>query len=171
VAVRRLRRGEGANIRELRLRALTDAPSAFGSSLAEEIAYPVQHWNALAEQSESAAEGVVFVAVAGSSWLGMAGGYVSREDVTLASVWGMWVDPLVRRRGLGRQLLQAVLAWAGSCGVIRIELSVSDRAPGATALYSQLGFTPTGAHGQLRSDPSIEEIAMARTLHTSDSAP
>ncbi len=131
----------------------------------------MEHWNALTEQSESAADGVVFVALDGSSWLGMAGGYASREDVTLASVWGMWVDPLARRQGLGRQLLQAVLTWAHSRSVIRLELSVSDRAPGATALYSQLGFTPTGERGQLRSDPSIEEIAMARTLRTSDSVP
>jgi ribosomal protein S18 acetylase RimI-like enzyme len=164
VIIRRLKQDEGERLRDLRLRALRDAPSAFGSSFGEENLFPQEQWSTLAEQSEAADYGVVFVAIDGSSWLGMAGGYTGQEDSRIASVWGMWVDPPSRRRGVGRQLLQAVIDWAMERGAISAVLSVSDRAPQAAALYRELGFTPTGQSGHLRSDPSIEETVMARTI-------
>jgi len=61
------------------LGALTDAPYAFGSSFAREVEYPPEHWEKLAEQSESGERGVVFVLIDGTRWLGMAGGYLGTE--------------------------------------------------------------------------------------------
>jgi GNAT superfamily N-acetyltransferase len=175
MTVRRVRRGEGASIRELRLRALADAPYAFGSSFVEESEYPPERWDVLAAQSASAETAVVIVAIGDqAAWLGMAGCYVGEHDVTMASVWGMWVDGAVRRRGLGRRLLENVVEWAHSRGVVRLELSVSDRAPGAAALYGTLGFAPTGEQRPLRSDASITEIVMARqplAVRMADSLP
>jgi len=162
--VQQLRLGEGGKIRALRLGALSDAPYAFGSSFAQEAAYPPEHWDALAEQSESGEHGVVFVAIDGTRWLGMAGGYLGEENPSVASVWGMWVDASVRRHGCGRQLLQAVRDWASARGAVRLELSVTDRATAAAALYRELGFTATGELRPLASDPSINELLMTRPL-------
>jgi GNAT superfamily N-acetyltransferase len=191
MTVRRLRCGEGERIRALRLGALADAPYAFGSSFAREVEYPLEHWDALAEQSESGERGVVFVAIGGTRWLGMAGGYLGVEgdgertegdgevndkerkgghkeekegNPPVASIWGMWVDASVRRHGCGRRLLQAVRDWASARGAVRLELSVTDRAPAAAALYRGLGFSETGEARSLTSDPSIMEFSMTQSL-------
>jgi GNAT superfamily N-acetyltransferase len=189
--VRRLRLGEGKRIRALRLDALSDAPYAFGSSFTRELEYPLEHWEKLAEQSESGERGVVFVAIDGTRWLGMAGGYFgvgeegertegdgevndkegkggNREeeeaDPPVASIWGMWVNASVRRHGCGRQLLLAIRDWASARGAVRLELSVTDRAPAAAALYREIGFSQTGEARPLASDPSIMEFSMTQSL-------
>jgi GNAT superfamily N-acetyltransferase len=162
--VQRLRRKEGERVRALRLAALSDAPSSFGSSFAREVDYPLEHWDALADQSESGERLVVFVAVDGACRLGMAGGHLRDEDPLVATLWGMWVDADARRHGIGRQLLEAVRVWAAARGAVRLELSVTDRAPAAAALYRELGFSATGESGPLASNPSINECSMTQSL-------
>ncbi|MDA8254875.1 MAG: GNAT family N-acetyltransferase [Betaproteobacteria bacterium] len=57
------------------------------------------------------------------------------EDVVVHEDW--------RGRGLGRALLDAVLAWARSQGAVRAQLLVDlDNAP-ALAFYDRLGWRPT----------------------------
>lgn len=53
---------------------------------------------------------------------------------------GMGVHPDYRRRGIGRQLLQACIAKAWRKGVTRIELEARADNAHAIALYRQLGF-------------------------------
>jgi GNAT superfamily N-acetyltransferase len=164
MTVQRLGHGDGRKLRALRLAALSDAPDAFGSSFAREVEYPPKRWEALAAQSASGERLVVFVAVDGARWLGMAGGHLREDDPSVADVWGTWVDASVRRHGLGHQLLEAIRGWASTRGVARLELSVTDRAPAAAALYRALGFLDTGEAHPLDSDPSITERSMTRSL-------
>jgi acetyltransferase (GNAT) family protein len=84
------------------------------SSLAEERDDPPELWDALADLSESADTGVVFIAVEQSAWLGMAGGYVHKQDRSVATVWGMWVEGPVRRREIARRVLE----WPSSCAAL-----------------------------------------------------
>ncbi|MGE3267554.1 MAG: GNAT family N-acetyltransferase [Chloroflexota bacterium] len=52
----------------------------------------------------------------------------------------MWTDPEHRRKGLGRQVVEAILAWGRSNGVTRFTLHASkDGRP----LYELFGFRPT----------------------------
>jgi GNAT superfamily N-acetyltransferase len=52
----------------------------------------------------------------------------------------MWTEPAYRRRGLGRRVLEAILAWARQQGVRRLTLHASvDGQP----RYAQAGFTGT----------------------------
>jgi ribosomal protein S18 acetylase RimI-like enzyme len=55
--VRRIGAGEGAALREVRLRALADAPLAFGSTHGREAAYPDAHWAGWAAESGGDAAG------------------------------------------------------------------------------------------------------------------
>lgn len=89
MSVQRLGRGEGQRISALRLAALSDAPSSFGSSFAREAQYPQERWDALADQCDSGEGIVVFVAVDGTRWLGMAGGQLDERDRAVAMLWGM----------------------------------------------------------------------------------
>jgi len=162
--VRRLRVGEEQAIRELRLRALRDAPYAFSSSLAEEEHDPPEHWDGLAARSEAATDSVVFVAVAADALVGMIGGYMSDDDPPAAGVWGMWVAPEARRGGVASRLLDAVTGWARGRGAARLELSVSDRASAAAAFYRRRGFLPTGETRPLPSDGSATEVFLLKPL-------
>jgi GNAT superfamily N-acetyltransferase len=164
VEIRRLRAGEAARIRELRLRALEESPEAFGSSHAGEVDLPPAFWQRLADASELATAEIVFVAEEDSAWLGMAGGFLREGEPEAAGLWGMWVAPEARRRTLASHLVDAVAAWARARKALRLNLSVTDRAEAATALYERLGFTPTGERRPLASNPEIVEIVLSRIL-------
>jgi ribosomal-protein-alanine N-acetyltransferase len=56
------------------------------------------------------------------------------------------VDPDLRRRGVGRLLLDAVLEDARRRGVARVSLKVRVVNAAARALYGRLGFQATGPH-------------------------
>ena len=152
--VRRLRAQEADALRELRLRALRDAPWAFSSSYERELGHERDWWELRARQEAD----VVYVIDDGAGLAGMAGGFVADEAVQL---WGMWVAPEARGRGAGRALVEAVLAWAGDRPV-RLEVTDDERGRPAEALYRSLGFAPTGERERLHSDPSLETIVMTR---------
>jgi ribosomal protein S18 acetylase RimI-like enzyme len=61
------------------------------------------------------------------------------------TVWGVYVGPELRGRGLGHRLLETLLSRARTLpGLERILLTVNAAAPSATALYRHLGFTTFG---------------------------
>jgi RimJ/RimL family protein N-acetyltransferase len=125
--------GEGAQLRELRLRALRDAPAAFYATADGDAARPMRHW-------EDLARGPGTVLIAGD-WAGMAGIFI--EDGR-AKVWGMWVAPEHRRSGAGRALLEAAVEWAQVRAFERLSLQVLEAAPDARAFYEAVGFQPEG---------------------------
>jgi ribosomal protein S18 acetylase RimI-like enzyme len=94
----------------------------------------------------------------------MAGGFYPGEE-GVVQVWGMWVAPAARGRGLGRELAQRVVDWARERGAATVRLDVTDTeaARPAAALYRSLGFAETGERNPLDSDPSLETIVMSRS--------
>jgi len=80
---------------------------------------------------------------------------------------GIAVAPTHQGQGLGRALMERLLAWADGWGaVLRIELWVYADNARAIALYSRLGFVEEGRHRAfaLRDGHYVDAIAMAR-LH------
>ena len=80
---------------------------------------------------------------------------------------GMAIAPEWQGRGIGRQLLQRLLAWADDwAGVLRVELWVHADNERAIALYRKLGFAQEGRHRAyaLRGGSYIDSLSMAR-LH------
>ena len=104
LAIRRLRAGEGARLRELRLRALSDAPYAFATSLAAAEARPAEHWEDFALKSEAAETQVTFIVAGDRMWLGMASAFVDLDDPHTAQLVQMWVAPESRGQGSGAGL-------------------------------------------------------------------
>ena len=52
----------------------------------------------------------------------------------------MWTEPEHRRRGLGRRVVEAILAWGAEHGMTRFTLHASDD---GRPLYALYGFAPT----------------------------
>lgn len=152
-----MRGSDGARLRDVRLRALADAPYAFSSSLAREVDLGPGFWEARVAESELGQDGVVFVAVDDDQSVGMAGGFFDDEARTVVMLWGMWVDPLARGTGLGQALVEAVAAWARDSGADQVRLAVTDceQSRPAAALYRKLGFVDTGEREPLQWNPSL----------------
>ena len=107
----------------------------------------------------TAEDRAVFVAEEEDAWLGCAG--VIPEGGSLQLI-GMWTRPEARRRGVGRELVQAVLDFAAATGQNRVQLWVSLQNPGATSLYEACGFRPTGARASHPEKPDAWAQQMER---------
>lgn len=142
--VRRLVPADAAAFQGLRLRALAECPTAFASSLAEEVdAAP----GAVAQRLAPAPDAAVLGAFDAATLVGVVG--VKREyHLKLAHkafLWGMYVAPEHRRRRAGRLLVDAALAQAHRMqGVVRVNLGVNAANVAAIALYERAGFTRFG---------------------------
>jgi GNAT superfamily N-acetyltransferase len=161
--VQRVLAGQAAQLRALRLRALREDPDAFGSTLMREAGLPEKHWQHWSTDSDAGEHRVVFVAAV-PEWAGMAGGFLDENRPGTATVGAMWVDPAHRRRGLGTQLLDAVLDWAVSRSAVMIELSVTDENAAAERLYARAGFTHAGVRAPLDHERALQKSFMTRAL-------
>ena len=158
--IRPVRRDEAGGLRELRLRALRDAPYAYFASLGREESLPLSYWEDWATSEDK----VMFVAVEDGLWLGMAGAFVHPGQSGTVSLWWLWVAPSARGRGLARLLVKARADWARELGAVRLELAVAENNEAAKALYRGLGFVPTGERRSMASDPTRAGIFMALPL-------
>jgi ribosomal protein S18 acetylase RimI-like enzyme len=157
--VRRLGAGEADRLRAVRLRALGDAPMAFGSTLAREEGYEPETWERWAADSASGERQAIFIA---EPEAGMATGVIDDEDPALAHLYAMWVTPDARGSGAGRALLDAVLAWATERGAERLTTSVTDGNAAARALYQAAGFTDTGRREPLGHSDAVVAVLERR---------
>ena len=125
IVVRRVRPGEGAALRDVRLAALADAPSAFGSTYAEESLLTSEDWAARASAASSGPQRATLFAVADDAIVGLVGGY--RPDLAFPRIElvSMWTHPVARRTGVGRLLIGAVLDWATAYGGQTVQLWVT----------------------------------------------
>jgi GNAT superfamily N-acetyltransferase len=162
--VRRLQAGDADLLRAVRLSALADAPGAFSSTLEAERDAPLSHWRQRVQESADGQTGVVFAAIDDEGPFAMAGAYLPDEQRDRCVLWGMWVRPRSRRRGVGVKLVDAVVVWARDRGLQSVELSVTDAVPGARAFYVQRGFQPVGAPAPLAEDPSRMETTLTLAL-------
>lgn len=156
--LRRIGGDDAALLRDTRLRALADAPDAFGTLLAEAEARDDAFW-----QRQAAGEWPTLVAVEDGTGLAMGGAGGPAGPPTLW-VWGMWTDPAARGRGLGGQVLDALVVFArGLASYDEVRLHVTEGNADARRLYTSRGFEPTGTWEPLRdgSPLRIEELRLA----------
>ena len=138
VRLERLTAAEGPRFRTIRLRALQDAPDAFGSTFEESAARPAESW------AKQLLELPTFVAVENGLDVGLV--RCMRHEARSDTAWliSMWVAPEMRGRGVGSALVDAVIEWGQTAHVNRLLLDVADHNIPAIALYEKKGFLPTG---------------------------
>lgn len=156
--IRRVGPGDEPALRAVRLRALTDAPAAFASSVEVEQARPGSYW------IELAAGAAIFVAVIDGEWVGMVGGRWFDAGHGVVQLWGMWVDPAQRRGGVGAELVAAVEEWARRQGARSVRLGVIEGVAAAERFYRRLGFEPTGETRALTIDPGRRALFLVRPV-------
>jgi len=162
--IRRIRANEGALLREIRLRALADAPDAFGSTFADTAARPPRTWAERAAANSEGKDSVMCVADTGQRWVGLAGGVREPDRPRIPEVVSMWVEPGWRRCGVAGRLLETVIEWASFGGATDIRLWVTEGNAPAIRLYERQGFLFTGEEAPLPSNPGLRELAMTRPV-------
>jgi GNAT superfamily N-acetyltransferase len=147
-------------LREIRLQALRDAPDAFGSTYAREIAFEPAEWHRRATRDGS------FIALLDQSeegeLAGLAGGF--EEEPGLVELVAMFVRPRARGHGVGAALVDAVAAWARNRHAVSLHLWVTETNKPAIRLYERCGFTVTAEGQPLPSNPALGEVGMTRGL-------
>ena len=137
--VRRLRPDDVEALRQVRLRALHDAPDAFWTTYDREAAYDAKEWRRWIETA------ALFIAEDGPGGSGgMAGGMADLEDPAGALLVAMWVSPEHRGSGLADELVAAVTAWAAAERRSTVRLRVEEHNHRARRCYERLGFRSTG---------------------------
>jgi ribosomal protein S18 acetylase RimI-like enzyme len=144
LAIRRLAPSDAAAYRALRLRGLAEHPDAFTSSVDAEAAKPIS-----AIEARLAPDGpdVVFGAIVDGTLAGVVG--LGREPRAKnrhkANVFGMYVAPEFRRRGIARALLRHLIAVARQERELeQLVLTVTHSNVSARSLYESEGFRSFG---------------------------
>lgn len=148
-------------LRDVRLRALADAPDAFGEQLGEVRARPDATWRELAQPR---ADLVRLIAERGGRAVGMVIVALEPDDRRRAHVYAMWVAPEARGSGVGEQLVRHGLAWARQNAALDVSLRVSSTQVGARRLYVRCGFEATGERSSLRVGSPVECEVLALRL-------
>jgi GNAT superfamily N-acetyltransferase len=145
-----------ALVRDVRLRGLADAPTAFGSRLEQERERPERAWR----ERLGVEDGATFVALDGDRAVGLVRSLLDEDDRSRAEFLSMWVDPDVRGSGVADALIARVFAWAGERGVGTVELWVTETNARARRAYERSGFVPDGRRHPHPSFADLHEIGM-----------
>jgi ribosomal protein S18 acetylase RimI-like enzyme len=149
----------------IRLRALQDAPYAFGSTYAKESQFPDSEWFARAERMDGE-RGTGFLAMHDDVPCGIIGSFLDQDDPTRAHLISMWTAPTHRQHGIGRRLVEAVVEWASSRNAKKLLLMVTNNNESAIRFYERLGFARTGRTAPYPNDPAVVEYEMSRPIGT-----
>ena len=144
--IERLSPSHASVYRALMLEAYAVHPDAFTSSVAEREKLPLSWWEARLS-TDPAAHELVLGAFEGSELIGVVGlSFEQREKIRhKAKLFGMYVRPSWRRRGLGRQLVESALTHARQRpGIKLVQLTVTETNAPAVALYESCGFLRFG---------------------------
>ena len=142
--IRSLEQADAALFQDLRLRGLIEYPPAFASSYEEENGLSLDE---IGERLSLQAGRVVLGAFEEAQLVGILG--LMREHHSKlahkAFLWGMYVAPEWRNRGIGRELMGAALRRARMMpGVRQVYLGVNAVNLPALNLYEAMGFEEFG---------------------------
>lgn len=152
-----------AIFKDIRLRALQDSPTAFSANYADEAKLTDSDWLDRAAQWSSD-KSAAYLAIDSGAAVGIAAGLLDRNDPLRASLMSMWVAPTHRRLGIGRTLVEAIVAWARGHNVLYLYLMVTSNNDRAIQFYQRIGFALTGRSETYRNDASLLDFEMRRSL-------
>jgi ribosomal protein S18 acetylase RimI-like enzyme len=126
--------------RTIRLRALKAEPFSFLDDYEESLAEPPENfaryfkncWIACAFIDGEA------VGLAGLHW------QPRKKVCHKGTVWGVWVDPKARGKGIARKLITLLLEKAKEAGLELVQISTDETNPVTLGLYQSLGFEEYG---------------------------
>ena len=167
--IRELTENDAAIYWPLRLRALREEPESFGSSYEESVLRPVTHMEERFRAARASGGGFTLGAFDGVALVGTATlvREEGRKNRHIAGIYGVYVAPEARGCGIGRAVMEALIARARSMsGLEQLHLAVVSANPPARSLYLALGFQVYGLerHALKLDDRYLDEELMVLWL-------
>lgn len=165
-----------AAVRDLRLRAVTDAPNAFLETREQVLDVDEDGWRSRVRRNVAVDSTQVVAVDPDGRWIGSmvcfvsegAPGYIAapRPGPRRANLVGVFVDPGWRGSvGVTDALLGAIARWAGEeKGFTELYLHVSEQNARAIRSYEKRGFVETGNVDSIPEQPGEREIEMVARL-------
>ena len=166
--IRELQVGEVALLKELRLRALKNAPQEVGDSYDAACEQPDDYWLKTAKSLTGNSVQRMFIAEENGCQLGSVFALADPNDPDGGSLGGMWVDSDERKSGVGMALCQIVIEWAARCDFRRLRLWVADGETPAHRLYRKAGFLDSDERDTSRTKIDKDIIRMILELPLTD---
>jgi RimJ/RimL family protein N-acetyltransferase len=134
----------------LRLRALTDTLGTGDQQYRQEIAFTAAQWR---RRLRAHAQFAVRI---DDHLVGLIG--AQRQSTESVYLYSLWLEPGMRGRGLGHDLVSAAVDWARSQRARIVTLRVDVANAAARGVYEQLGF------GVVDSSATAKELTMSLSV-------
>jgi GNAT superfamily N-acetyltransferase len=135
ISVVRLTVDDWLTLRDLRLRALDDSPESFLGDLAGERDYSRNRWRQDLDHNDW------FMATLDARQIGLVKLNRSEDPHDGMHLEALWVEPAIRRRGVGQTLVSAAENAAAAMGVHHLKLWIFVNNHTARDFYLRLGYT------------------------------
>ena len=155
-SIRKLEEKDWRVFSEIRLRALQTDPGVFGSNHEQESKFTEAEWRSRLNDPDSA----VFGVFDDDRPVGMTGVAVDRDDPSrkTALLWGSWLEPDAREKGISKLLYDARIGWARQQpGVVRIIVSHRESNVASKFANQKFGFVPTHVTNKVWNDGLTEK--------------
>jgi ribosomal-protein-alanine N-acetyltransferase len=134
--------------------------------------WPASEYHAAITSHDPQRNRCLFVAELDGQMAGLAVGRVDRiAGERSGELESVGVALSAQRRGIGRELCRAVIAWCQSQGASYLDLEVRSQSAGAIALYQELDFVVVGKRRNYYRDPVDDAILMRLDLKREPSEP
>lgn len=168
VTIRPSREDDAENFRALRLQALRDHPTVFGSDYATSAELPLSHWQERMRRGAGDDTTVMYVAQAGGALAGMT--MLARNDALkmrhAGAIYSVYTHPSWRGTGVADALLNACTDYARNLGMRVLHLGVVVNNASALQLYLRNGWSVYGVEPEtiLYDGIYYDELMMLKRL-------
>ena len=155
-SIRQLTENDWREFAQVRLKALQTDPLVFGSNYEKESQMTEAEWRSRLRAKDNA----IFLLFENETAIGMTGVSIDRNDPTkrTALLWGSWLAPEFRGKGLSDLMYQTRIKWAKEQPTVE-KIIVSHRASNLSSKYANQkhGFVSTHKNEKVWADGATEE--------------
>ncbi len=156
ITIRRLTKDDWLEFSQIRLKALQTDPQVFGSNYERESQMTEADWRGRLQAKDNA----VFLICADDTPIGITCVSIDRDDATgkTALLWGSWLAPHFRGKGLSKLMYQTRINWAKRQPTVE-KIIVSHRASNVLSKYANQkhGFIATHKNEKVWTDGATED--------------
>ena len=154
--IRKLTEADWREFSQIRLKALLSDPQVFGSNYEKEKDTPEDEWREILRSEQTA----VFLISADEKPIAITCVSIDRDDPTkkTALLWGSWLAPLYRRKGLSELMYRTRIDWAKQQPTVE-KITVSHRASNLSSKFANQkhGFKMTHTKEKVWTDGTTED--------------
>ena len=141
ISIRRIKIGEADLYKQVRLRSLQDAPYAFSTTYDSALQRSAESWRKQAERTAQGSDRATFIAFSDDVPIGMAALYRLEEEIDVGEVLQVWIASEYRGASVAKDLMDAILKWAGENNFRNIIAGVTKGNTRALKFYTKYGFS------------------------------